>query len=242
LKSLPGLKQLVLTTNGVLLEEMAVQLKEAGVQRLNISLDSLKPDVFSQITRCKELSRVLAGIDAAEAAGFPVKLNAVAMRGINDTELLDFAALTLQRAIKIRFIEYMPAIKQPGWQNLLVPGDEIISKLEASYPLVKLEHGKLAGPAREFRIANALGTIGVITPLSNHFCGNCNRIRVTSSGKARSCLFSESEFDLKPYLAAGNAGILAQALRDIVTAKPISHTLTMEKTDHHPFAMAAIGG
>jgi cyclic pyranopterin phosphate synthase len=242
LKTLPGLKQLVLTTNGVLLDEMAVHLKEAGVQRLNISLDSLKPDVFSRITRCGDLSRVLAGIDAAEAAGFPIKLNAVAMRGINDDELLDFAALTLRKPYKIRFIEYMPAIKQPGWQDLLVPGDEIISRLEARYPLIRLERGELAGPAREFRIADAPGTIGIITPLSSHFCGNCNRIRVTSSGMARSCLFSDTEFDLKPYLADPDTDLLAQALRDIVGGKPVSHSLSVDNTRHKAFAMAAIGG
>jgi cyclic pyranopterin phosphate synthase len=242
LKSIPGLKHLVLTTNGVLLEEMAVSLREAGVQRLNISLDSLKPDLFSIITRGGDLSRVLAGIDAAEAAGFPLKLNAVAMRGINDDELLDFAALTLKRPIKIRFIEYMPTIKQPGWQNLLIPGDEIIRRLAYRYSLVNLEHGELSGSAREFRIADAPGTVGVITPLSSHFCGNCNRIRVTSSGKARSCLFSNSEFDLKPYLATGNTDLLTQALRDIVSKKPISHSISMEKTGHQAFAMAAIGG
>lgn len=242
LKNLRGLKQLVLTTNGILLDEMAVSLKEAGVQRLNISIDSLKPDVFARITRCGDLSRVLSGIDAAEAAGFPVKLNAVAMRGVNDSELFDFAALTFNRPFKIRFIEYMPAIKQPGWQKFLIPGDEIIKGLESRYKLIPVDKGELAGPAREFQIPGALGTIGIITPLSEHFCGNCNRIRVTSSGKARSCLFSQDECDLKPYLAAGNNGLLAGALRDLVSGKPVSHSLSTEINDHQSFTMSAIGG
>jgi cyclic pyranopterin phosphate synthase len=221
---------------------MAADLKKAGVQRLNISLDSLKPDVFSKITRGGDLSRVLAGICAAEAEGFPVKLNAVAMRGINDDELYDFAALTLQRPVKIRFIEYMPAIKQSGWQKLLVPGDEIINRLESRYQLIKLEQGDLAGPAREFRIAGAPGTIGVITPLSDHFCGNCNRIRVTSAGMVRGCLFSASEYDLKPYLADGSQDLLEQALRNIVSVKPVSHSLSVDDAQHQAFTMAAIGG
>ncbi|TWJ33073.1 GTP 3',8-cyclase MoaA [Geobacter argillaceus] len=242
LAAIPGLKQLVLTTNGVLLDEMAVPLRDAGVQRLNISLDSFRPEIFSRITRRGDLARVLTGIKAAEAAGFPIKLNAVVMRGINDDELLDFAALTLERPVKVRFIEYMPTIKEPGWQKLVVPGEEIISRVSARYPLSQLAQGELSGPAREFSIDGAKGTVGIITPLSSHFCGECNRIRVTSAGMARSCLFSDSETDLKPYLADSDPTRLTEALRSIVGAKPGSHRLSLDESDHSAFTMAAIGG
>lgn len=242
LAAIPGLKQLVLTTNGLLLDELSIPLKSAGVQRLNISLDSLRPEVFARITRCGDLSRVLAGIAAAERAGFPIKLNAVVMRGVNDEELLEFAAMTLERRITVRFIEYMPAIKEPGWQGLVMPGEEIIGRIAARYPLSELAPGELAGPAREFRIEGACGSIGIITPLSSHFCGQCNRIRVTSTGKARSCLFSDSEVDLKPCLGPEDGDALTRALKAIVDAKPGRHRLSVAESDHRSFTMAAIGG
>ena len=242
LSAIPGLRQLVLTTNGVLLDEMALPLRDAGVQRLNISLDSFRPETFARITRRSDHARVLNGIKAAEEAGFPIKLNAVVMRGVNDDELLEFAAMTIGRNITVRFIEYMPAIKEQGWQKLVVPGDEIIGRIGARYPLSRVEQGELAGPAREFRIDGAEGTVGIITPLSSHFCGECNRIRVTSAGMARSCLFSDSETDLKPYLAGDDSTRLIEALRSIVGAKPGSHRLSLEESDHNAFTMAAIGG
>jgi GTP 3',8-cyclase len=239
---IPGLKQLVLTTNGVLLDEMAESLWEAGVQRLNISLDSLRPEVFARVTRNGDLPRVLAGIAAAEKAGFPIKLNAVVMRGVNDDELLDLAALTLERRVTVRFIEYMPAIKAPGWQEVVVPGEEIIRRIGERYPLAPLGRGETAGPAREFRIAGGAGVVGIITPLSRHFCGECNRIRVTSSGVARSCLFCETGIDLKPSLRGDNATSLSDAIRAVVEIKPGSHRLSLAESDHTPFTMAAIGG
>lgn len=242
LAAIPGLRQLVLTTNGLLLDELSVPLRNAGVQRLNISLDSLRPEVFARITRCGDLSRVLAGIASAERAGFPIKLNAVVMRGVNDDELLEFAAMTLERPITVRFIEYMPTIKEPGWQRLVMPGEEIIERISARFPLNRLEQGELAGPAREFRIDGARGTVGIITPVSSHFCGECNRIRVTSTGKARSCLFCDAEVDLKPHLGPGDNDALTRALRAIVDAKPGRHHLSLAESDHRSFTMAAIGG
>ena len=136
----------------------------------------------------------------------------------------------------------MPTIKEPGWQKMVVPGEEIISRVSARYPLSQLAQGELSGPAREFRIDGAKGTVGIITPLSSHFCGECNRIRVTSAGMARSCLFSDSETDLKPYLANDDPTLLTEALRTIVGGKPVSHRLSLEESDHSAFTMAAIGG
>jgi cyclic pyranopterin phosphate synthase len=242
LSGIPALQQLVLTTNGVLLEEMAAELRSAGVQRLNISLDSLNPATFRQISRCGDLARVLAGIEAAKECGFPIKLNMVVMRGINDHELLDFASLAATTAITVRFIEYMPAIREQNWQRLAVPGAEILQRLAERFTLIPLEQAEMAGPSRNFRILGSPGTLGVITPVSHHFCSECNRIRVTASGMAKGCLFAESRLDLKPALRNGSPLLLAQALHSIVANKPDRHQMSPEECHHQAFSMASIGG
>jgi cyclic pyranopterin phosphate synthase len=242
LATIPGLKQLVLTTNGQLLDGMAADLQRAGVQRLNISLDSLQHEVFARITRCGDLGRVLAGIRAAEAAGLPIKINMVVMRGVNDNEIADFAALTLEKDCSVRFIEYMPTKNESGWQSLVVPGEEILARLSRNYQFSPIIRGELAGPAREFRIAGAQGNIGVITALSGHFCQDCNRIRMTAAGKMRNCLFAAEEFDLRVLLASGDAGALQAELRRLVNTKPARHAMNAEEADHASFVMASIGG
>ncbi len=242
LAAIPGLGQLVLTTNGILLEQIAADLRAAGVQRLNISLDSLNPETFSQISRCGDLSRVLAGIEAAKSCGFPIKLNMVVMRGINDHEILDFARLATTSATTVRFIEYMPAIREHNWQRLVVPGSEILARLEQQFTLIPLEQAEMAGPARNFRIPGAPGALGVITPVSHHFCSECNRIRVTATGLAKGCLFSESQKDLRPSLSSGSNRLLAQALGAIVDSKPVSHQMSQEECHHQAFSMSSIGG
>ena len=242
LAALPGLRQLVLTTNGLLLDELSDSLHEAGVQRLNISLDSLRPETFAGITRGADVRRVLAGIEAAERSGFPLKINMVVMRGINDQEIEDFAALTIERSWTVRFIEYMPAVRAEDWEKLIVPGEEVLDRLQRRFGLTPLERDSAAGPARIFRADGAVGTIGVITPVSGHFCGECNRIRVTSGGRARSCLFSEAGVDLKPFLMAGDQAGLSAALRTVVACKPGKHDLAAAEQEHAPFAMSSIGG
>jgi len=242
LATISGLGQLVLTTNGVLLEDMAADLRTAGVQRLNISLDSLNPETFRQISRCGDLARVLAGIEAAKAHGFPIKLNMVVMRGINDHEIPDFAALATTSATTVRFIEYMPAIREHNWQRLVVPGAEILARLKEQFTLIPLEQAEMAGPARNFRIPGAPGALGVITPVSHHFCSECNRIRVTSAGLAKGCLFSGSQLDLKPALRSGSSLVLARALGELVDTKPVCHQLSPEECHHQAFSMASIGG
>jgi cyclic pyranopterin phosphate synthase len=243
LKRIPGLKRLVLTTNGVLLEEMAEELKAAGVESLNISLDSLRPDRFSTITRGGDLERVLRGIAAAERAGFPyTKINAVVMRGVNDDELDDFAALTLHKPIKVRFIEYMPTFKEGAGESLTVPGKELLARLSRSYSVQSVHKQALDGPADYYRIKGAAGEIGFITPVSCHFCGQCNRIRMTSTGIVKACLFDNGVLDMKPLLAEGDDAALEEALRWVVRAKPGRHTLMSGKSGHVSFAMAQIGG
>lgn len=242
LADLPGLRQLVLTSNGAYLSDMAESLREAGVQRLNISLDSLRAETFAHITRGGDLERVMAGIATAQRLGFPVKINAVVMRGINDAELLDFAALTLDQPVTVRFIEYMPAIKAANWKSLVVPGETILERIGEHFDFQSLEREGLAGPARMFRIAGAAGTFGVITSITGHFCDDCNRIRVTAAGRARSCLFSDVGTDLKPYLANDDRKGLEAALHSVVTCKPRRHHLAEAEQQFSSFAMAALGG
>jgi len=242
LSAIPGLQQLVLTTNALNLAEMAAGLRSAGVQRLNISLDSLRPETFAAVTRGADLGRVLQGIDAAEAAGFRVKLNMVVMRGVNDDEILDFVDLTLQRGVTVRFIEYMPAIREEGWESRVLPGSDILQRVADRYDYDMQPRDGLAGPASIYRIAGAHGSFGIITPVTGHFCAECNRIRVTSSGKVRSCLFSDDSLDLRPLLAKGDRDGVAAALRAVVTCKPRNHSLQENDAGYTPFAMAAIGG
>jgi len=242
LSSIPGLRQLVVTSNGLMLEEMALDLRKAGVQRLNISLDSLDPARFGEITRTGDLKRVLAGIAAADRAGFPVKINMVVMRGVNDDEIDAIASLAVDRPYAVRFIEYMPSSREDRWQSLVVPGQEILERLSARFRLQPVLRCELAGPAREYRMPGALGTLGIITPVTGHFCGACNRIRVTSTGEARSCLFSDDELDLKPFLGEGDARSLEDALRRVVLGKPGRHQLSAQSASHTPFNMSAIGG
>ena len=206
LAAIPGLKHLALTTNGLLLEEMAGALYQSGVQRLNVSLDSLQPQTFSTITRGGDLQRVMAGLDAAERAGFPPpKINVVIMRGVNDSEILDFAAMSRSRGNSIRFIEYMPAVKEAGWQRYCLSGEEILRRIAARYPLEQVDKGPYAGPSRDYRIPGARGSIGIITAVSGHFCSDCNRIRVTATGQAKGCLFSDEKTDLLPFLRPPDA-------------------------------------
>ncbi len=243
LASIPGLKELVLTTNGILLREMALPLRRAGVQRLNISLDSLNPTTFAAITRGGNLGKVLDGIAAAGEAGFPpVKINMVVMRGVNDHELLDFASLTLDNPYTVRFIEYMPTLLDTDWNSRSLEGREILERIGAHYPLLPLVSAEMAGPSRNFKIGGAAGAIGIITPISGHFCESCNRIRVTASGLVKGCLFANEALDLKPHLRNTENGDLRAIMRRIVMEKPGRHHLADDDSGHGTVAMSRIGG
>ena len=242
LQEIPGLTEIALTTNGLLLAPLVGQIKAAGVQRLNVSLDSLDPAVFARITRGGDLRQVLRGLTAAEDAGLRLKLNMVVMRGVNDHELREFAALTLDRAWSVRFIEYMPTIREQAWRSRVISGREVLQRLSRHFLLEALETGRLCGPARPYRISGARGTIGIITPMTDHFCGSCNRIRVTATGFARSCLLADDAIDLKPYLAAESSKPLRDALRQVIAGKGSRHHLGDEAEGPKPFIMAGIGG
>jgi GTP 3',8-cyclase len=243
LSAIPSLRHLALTTNGLLLEQMAADLYRAGVQRLNVSLDSLNPQRFKEITRGGDLHKVLAGLDAAVTAGFPPpKINVVIMRGINDGEVLDFAELTRNRGCSVRFIEYMPVVKEDGWQQLCFSGEEVLQRIREQHPLEPVNKGDFAGPSQDYRIPGAAGSIGIITAVSGHFCVDCNRIRVTARGQAKGCLFSDEKTDLLPFLRPPDSRGLSATLQRIVAAKPEGHGIKCGEYSHTNFSMAQVGG
>jgi cyclic pyranopterin phosphate synthase len=243
LAAIPGLRHLALTTNGLLLAEMASDLYRVGVQRLNVSLDSLRAQTFSTITRGGDLQRVMAGLDAAEQAGFPPpKINVVIMRSVNDTEIIDFAERTLTHGNSIRFIEYMPTIKEDNWQRYCISGEEILQRITACHQLEQIDKGSFAGPSRDYRIPGARGSIGIITAVSGHFCSECNRIRVTSTGQAKGCLFSDQKTDLLPWLRPPDRLGLTEVLKGIVSGKPERHDISKDGYTHANFRMSQIGG
>lgn len=239
LKQIEGITEVALTTNGVLLDKLALDLKRSGVERLNISLDSLQQDNYAMITRGGDLTRTMAGLEQAEAAGLKLKINMVVMRGVNDREVEDFAELSLQHPWSVRFIEYMPTIREQEWRSRIVPGAEILERIRSKYNLETLSVGRMCGPARPYRIKNALGTIGIITPMTDHFCGSCNRIRVTSRGTVKSCLLSEDELDLHPYLDQQDDENLRAALIKVASVKGEKHQFM---DTGRSFPMSGIGG
>jgi len=243
LSLIPGLKRLVLTTNGILLPEMAAELRCAGVESLNISLDSLCPNTFSSITRGGDVNRVLEGIKAAERAGFHlIKINVVVIRGINENEVADFAALTIDKPYRVRFIEYMPTMPDDMWKMRTMPGEEVLKLVSRRFALQPVKRESMDGPATYYQIDGAAGMIGVITPVSCHFCSECNRIRVTSNGIAKSCLFATDARDLKQSIRSGSDQALKDALRAVVKDKPEHHNIAKAVRNHTSMAMSQMGG
>ena len=244
--SLPGLERLVLTTNGLRLQELAPVIKQAGVDGVNISIDSLRPQRFAQITRGGRLDQCRAGIEAALTAGLRVKLNVVIMAGVNDDEILDFVELGRSHPLAVRFIEYMPTRREQDDSQLTVPSEKVLEIIARHHELLPLGGELHAGPARRFRVAGWPGRVGVISPVSCQFCQDCNRIRVTSSGLARSCLFHEVGLDLGPWLKKKDAEGLARALRQVVTIKPEAHNLEKagqpDADGPGPVFMSRLGG
>jgi cyclic pyranopterin phosphate synthase len=209
---------LSLTTNGATLRLLAGDLRAAGLQRVNVSCDSLRRDRFAAMTRRDRLGAVLDGIAAAREAGFdPVKVNAVVMRGVNDDELVDFAAFGREHGVQPRFIEFMPLDADGAWSmDKVVPAAEIVSTISAVFPLESVEHGP--EPAARWRYRDGAGEIGVIASVSSPFCSTCDRVRITAEGQFRTCLFATAENDLRGPMRAGAgddelAGIVAAAVR-----------------------------
>ena len=192
-----GLKSLSITTNGVLLSRFAKSIYRMGIRRINISLDTLQPAKYAAITRVDCFREVWEGILAAHCAGFdPVKLNAVAMRGVNDDEIEDLARLSIEYPFDVRSIECMP-FNSEGYDEKFMPTDEILDRLARVAPICPADGADSNGPATHYRFAGAPGRIGIISPVSHHFCPACNRLRLTADGKLRTCLFSTDETDLR---------------------------------------------
>lgn len=245
LRSLPEIQDIALSTNAVLLHEQGPALKMAGLDRVNISLDTLDPDRFRELTRGGDLGRVLKGLERALELGFhPIKLNCVVMPGFNQDELARLAALTIDRPLHVRFIEFMPVGDRSLYQAKGTFGvDEILAVLRGHYAISEVpgsERPKGNGPARYWSVAGALGTVGVIHPMSRHFCDTCNRFRLTADGRVKSCLLVSSERDLKEALRAGaDTATLREIVRQALDLKPEWHEMGKEIQD---LTMSQIGG
>ena len=245
LAEIPGLNDIRLTTNGVLLTNYAEALQQSGISKLNISLDTLRPERFQQITGVDAFAKVWSGISKARELGFsPIKLNVVALKGVNDDEFIDFARLTLTELLQVRFIEFMPIGASTLWdKGKYISSQEI---MELVKPLGKLEPvsaKRMDGPARIYRLPGAVGSVGFISPISHHFCDRCNRLRLTSEGRLRSCLLSDKETDLKTRLRSGATD---EEIRELIVAtildKPKGHGISPDGGGSCHGQMSRIGG
>lgn len=247
IKGIDGIKDLSLTTNGVLLEDMAEELSESGIERINISLDTLKPERFREITRRNVFDKVMRGIDKALSVGMdPVKLNMVMIKGINDDEVIDFVELTKDRPLSVRFIEFMPTSQSADWNDeKVISLKSLISEIEKVYKLTPYQERLGAGPSVYYRAGNFEGTVGFITPVTRHFCENCNRIRVTSDGRIRTCLFSDVESDILPLLRGKkdvDLSDIGDFIKKTLETKPYCHNIKGVKFRSCQRSMSKIGG
>lgn len=233
IRDIQGLKELCVTTNGALLPNLAKPLRDAGVDRLNISLDTLRPERFAHMTRRGSLSDVLEGVAAAERAGFTsLKFDVVLIGGFNDDEAADFLALTREHPWEIRFIELMPMGPCAGWDKAcFLPGSVILERFPA------LRQIESQGVARRYRLPGAMGTVGLISPVSHEFCGECRRVRVTADGKLKGCLHAREEIPLRGL----HGEALEEAIRQGILQKPRRHHLS-ERASDTPRNMNQIGG
>lgn len=245
LKKIPEVDDIAITTNGILLSQMVGPLKKAGLNRVNVSLDTMKPERFKKITRGGNIDLVWKGINAALSAGLdPVKINTVAIRGFNDDELVDLARLTLDHPLHIRFIELMPIGSSDAWsRGKFITSGEVKELIEGALGnLVGEKHINGNGPALYTRLPGSRGTIGFISAISNHFCAECNRLRLTSTGPLRPCLFNQREIDLKQALRSGaEPEKLVEIFREAIVGKPVGHDLdkAWQEDDR---VMSQIGG
>lgn len=241
-----GLKDLALTTNGYYLPDRARSLKSAGLDRITISLDSLKRDVFKRMTGVDVLDRVLAGIDAAKEAGLdPIKINAVIVRGHNNDELVDFAAFAREHDLKMRFIEFMPLDSGHDWsRDDVVSGREIRETISAQFPLVAVDVERGSETSSRYRFADgAPGEIGIIAPVTEAFCGACSRIRLTADGQIRTCLFSTVEYSLRDVLRSGaSRQELVSYIESVVNKKEPRHYINDPGFVAPSRTMSFIGG
>ena len=252
LREIKKLEDISLTTNGFFLSEYAEKLKDAGLNRVNISLDSLQEEKYKRITRGGSLEKALKGIDSALKAGLlPIKINTVLIRGINDDEVEDFVRLTLGRPLNIRFIEFMLSGEElkDNYRDKFISVLEIKESLAEKYSFRPIDTNSGNGPAKYYQIKGGQGTIGFITALSQHFCKTCNRIRLTSEGKLRPCLFSNMEVDIKQAIRNAKTDdkiirskIIRNNIGEAISIKPEGHRLNEKFSNRDSFKMSKIGG
>jgi GTP 3',8-cyclase len=242
----PGIVDVAMTTNGILLSEQAQALREAGLHRLNISLDTLRPETFRQISRRDGLDRVLEGIAAAQRLGFQkIKLNAVAIKDMTEPDVVPLARFAREHSLELRFIEYMPLDADGNWSNeQVLSGKHIMRLLEAEFgPLVALEVADRSQPATDYRYTDHSATVGFINPVTQSFCGDCNRLRLTAEGQVRNCLFSTVEWDARELLRGGASDDeLHRLLHSCVAAKKAGHGINSDEFVKPRRAMFQIGG
>lgn len=246
LKSISGLQDLAMTTNGILLDKHAADLKRAGLDRLNISLDTLDADRFEQLTRRDDLDRALAGIAAAQKAGFEgIRINAVSMAGLTEEDIIPMALFCRQNNLELRFIEFMPLDGDENWQTgNVLRGKEIRDIIESEIgPLRAKENNYKAQPAKDFEYRDGSGSVGFIDPVSSPFCERCDRLRLTAEGKLRNCLFSTVEWDLRdPIRDGADDNELESIIRRCVAAKKAGHGIDSTEFQRPQRAMYQIGG
>jgi len=245
LRAVPGIDDIALTTNGFFLKDQARGLVEAGLTRINVSLDSLDPGVFAEIARREFFSKTWEGIEEADRLGIrPIKLNVVTIRGVNDHEILSFARLARQRPFVVRFIEFMPIGKDDGWSmEKVVPAREVIERINNEARLVALPNNGMRAPADRYAFEDGKGEIGVIGSVSEPFCAECDRVRLTSDGKFRTCLFSIHETDLRALLRGGSTdGEIADVLCSAVWKKEEGHLINRPGFVRPERTMSQIGG
>ncbi len=247
LSKIPGIRDIAMTTNGVLLADQAQALYDAGLRRLNVHLDTLDRERFLHITRRDDLPRVLAGLERAQALGFgPIKLNVVAVKNLIEPDIVPMARFGREHGIEIRYIEFMPLDHQSIWdRSRVLLMDTMLEMLRSEIgPLEPVADPDPRAPATEFRFADGMGGVGFIASVSKPFCLNCNRLRLTSDGKLRYCLFAIDETDVKGLLRAGtlNDEAIAQTIRQTVRDKWLGHEINTNRFVPPPRPMHSIGG
>ncbi|HNX29837.1 MAG TPA: GTP 3',8-cyclase MoaA [Syntrophomonadaceae bacterium] len=240
----PWIDDIAITTNGILFPGLAQQLKEAGLNRINISLDSLKEERFKYITRLGNLSQVKTAVFKALELGLnPVKINTVVIKGFNDDEIIDFAKLAHDFPLHVRFIEFMPIGDLLFWRkDRLMKADAIKSVIEKRYDLENARNIQGNGPARYFKTIGGQGSLGFISPMSNHFCAQCNRIRMTADGMLRGCLYEKNEIDLKPALLKTDDEEILRLINKTIDNKPARHNMNDGWGKENERKMYQIGG
>ena len=245
LNEVDGIDDIAMTTNAYFLKDQAQSLKDAGLKRLNVSLDALDPEKFRDVNRRDCLQSVLDGLDTARKVGFKsIKINAVAVRNFSETEIMSLIEMGRSDGFEIRFIEFMPLDSDKVWErDKVLFGHEIVNMIKDNYELVPIDNSLEIGPASEYNFADGKGKIGIITAVSNPFCDHCNRIRMTADGKLRTCLFSTEETNLKELIRSGATDkTIIETLKQAVLVKEPGHKINLDDFERPARAMHAIGG